>query len=53
MVLQEFLQRERRLRTEVLAALEAQDTEHVRTRRESLGKEFALIEEAERLIEKG
>ena len=52
-VLQEFLQRERRLRTEVLAALEAQDTEHVRTRRESLGKEFALIEEAERLIEKG
>lgn len=52
-VLKEFLQREHRLRTEVLAALESQDTEHVRARKESLSREFALISEAEHLMKEG
>lgn len=45
-VLPEFLDREFRLRSEVLAALEGQQTENARERREALKKEFALIEEA-------
>ena len=52
-ILKEFLQREHRLRSEVLAALEAQDTEHVRARRETLSQEFALISEAEHLMKEG
>ncbi|MBE5950843.1 MAG: SAM-dependent methyltransferase [Lachnospiraceae bacterium] len=52
-VLKEFLQREHRLRTEVLTALAMQDTEHVRARRESLSREFTLISEAERLMKEG
>lgn len=50
-VLKEFLDREHRLRSEVLAALSGQETENVRARRESLQQEFALIEEARRILE--
>ena len=52
-ILKEFLQREHRLRTEVLAALLAQDTENVRARKETLLREFDLISEAERLMKEG
>lgn len=45
-VLGEFLEREHRLRSEVLNALEGQDTENARARKESLKQEFFLIEEA-------
>lgn len=46
-VLKEFLDREHRLRQDVLAALEGQDTENARARKETLRQEFALIEEAQ------
>jgi len=52
-VLKEFLQREYRLRTDVLAALEGQDTEGTRARRESLKREFELISEAEQFMKEG
>lgn len=53
-VLEEYLERERRLRLDVLAALEGQDTENARLRRESLNREFSLIEEAvSRMKKKG
>ena len=45
-VLAEFLDREHRLRADVLTALAGQDTENAKARRESLGREFSLIEEA-------
>ena len=45
-VLTEYLDREYRLRTDVLAALSGQDTENARLRKESLQQEFSLIEEA-------
>ena len=45
-VLAEFLDREQRLRADVLAALSGQDTENANARKESLGREFSLIEEA-------
>lgn len=45
-VLAEFLDREHRLRADVLTALSGQDTENANARKESLGREFALIEEA-------
>lgn len=45
-VLAEFLEREYRLRSEVLAALSGQNTENANKRRMSLLKEFADIEEA-------
>ena len=45
-VLAEFLDREHRLRADVLTALSGQDTENANARKESLGWEFALIEEA-------
>ena len=45
-VLLEYLEREQRLRTDVLAALSSQDTENARLRKESLNREFSLIEEA-------
>ena len=45
-VLLEYLEREQRLRTDVLAALSGQDTENARLRKESLNREFSLIEEA-------
>ncbi len=51
-VLKEFLRREHRLRSEVLEALSGQETENVRLRRESLQKEFDLIEEAGKQMEK-
>ena len=51
-VLLEFLQREHRLRSDVLVALERQDTENARARKESLRLEFALIEEARDRLEK-
>ena len=51
-VLKEFLDREYRLRSEVLAALSGQETENARQRRESLKQEFFLIEEARRRIAK-
>ncbi len=51
-VLSEFLDREHRLRSDVLAALSGQDTENARHRKESLQKEFALIEEARAQMEK-
>jgi len=50
-VLKEFLCREHRLRSEVLKALSGQDTENVRSRRETLQKEFDLIEEARKQME--
>ena len=49
-VLKEFLDREYRLRSDVLAALSGQETENARQRRESLKQEFFLIEEARRRI---
>lgn len=52
-ILKEFLQREHRLRKDVLAALALQDTENVRARKETLLQEFDLISEAERLMKKG
>jgi tRNA (adenine22-N1)-methyltransferase len=45
-VLSAFLDREHRLRADVLAALSGQDTENAKARKESLGREFSLIEEA-------
>lgn len=45
-VLSEFLEREYRLRREVLAALSGQKTENANKRRESLSREFSMIEEA-------
>lgn len=51
-VLSEYLERECRLRTEVLAALDGQDTENACARRESLEKEFSLIEEAKKALQK-
>lgn len=45
-VLLEYLDREHRLRADVLTALAGQDTENARARKESLAKEFSLIEEA-------
>ncbi|MBO5178409.1 MAG: SAM-dependent methyltransferase [Lachnospiraceae bacterium] len=45
-VLLEYLEREQRLRTDVLAALSGLDTENARLRKESLNREFSLIEEA-------
>lgn len=45
-VLKEFLEREYRLRKDVLAALSGQTTENARARKETLCREFALIEEA-------
>ena len=45
-VLAEYLDREHRLRADVLTALSGQDTENANARKESLGREFALIEEA-------
>jgi tRNA (adenine22-N1)-methyltransferase len=45
-VLAEYLDRECRLRADVLTALAGQDTENAKARKESLGQEFALIEEA-------
>ena len=52
-ILKEFLHRERRLREDVLAALEKQDTPNVRERKESLLQEFALISETERFMKEG
>lgn len=52
-ILAEFLQREHRLREDVLVALSTQDTDNVRARRESLSQEFDLISEAERLMKEG
>ncbi len=45
-VLAEYLDREERLRKEVLAALSGQETESARARRETLRQEFGLIQEA-------
>jgi len=45
-VLLQYLEREQRLRKSVLTALAGQDTENARLRRESLNREFSLIEEA-------
>ena len=45
-VLLEYLNREYRLRADVLTALAGQDTENARARKESLAEEFSLIEEA-------
>ena len=45
-VLLEYLDREHRLRADVLTALAGQDTENARARKESLVGEFSLIEEA-------
>lgn len=45
-VLLEYLDREYRLRNDVLGALSGQETENARLRRDSLQQEFALIEEA-------
>ena len=45
-VLLEYLDREYRLCADVLAALAGQDTENANARKESLGREFSLIEEA-------
>ena len=50
-VLIEFLEREYRLRSEVLAALSGQETANALARRESLQREFMLIEEARRRLE--
>lgn len=53
-VLLEYLKREQRLRTDVLSALAGQDTENACLRRESLSREFSLIEEARtRITQKG
>ena len=45
-VLLEYLDREHRLRADVLTALAGRDTENARARKESLVGEFSLIEEA-------
>ena len=45
-VLTEYLDREQRLRADVLAALDGQDSENAKARKESLNREFSLIEEA-------
>ena len=45
-VLAEFLDREHRIRADVLTALSGQDTENANARKESLNREFSLIEEA-------
>ncbi len=52
-VLKEFLQRERRLKTEVLHTIKDQDTQKARERMESLSREFSLISNAERLMKEG
>lgn len=49
-VLAEYLDREHRLRSDVLAALSGQETENARARKETLRREFALIEEAKAQI---
>lgn len=49
-VLNEFLCREHRLRSDVLAALKDQETENARARKESLNREFSLIEEARKRL---
>ena len=46
-VLQEFLRREYRLKSEVWDALKEQDTENAQRRKETLAREFALIRETE------
>ena len=51
-VLSEYLDREHRLRSDVLSALKGQETENANARRESLRQEFALIEEARTQMEK-
>ncbi len=51
-ILSEFLEREHRLRSDVLSALAGQETENARARRESLQREFAWIEEARKQMEK-
>lgn len=51
-ILSEFLEREHRLRSDVLSALAGQETENARARRESLQREFAWIEEAREQMEK-
>ena len=51
--LSEFLDRELRLRQEVLSALAGQETENARLRRDSLQAEFALIKEAKDRIAQG
>ena len=45
-VLTEYLNREQRLRSDVMAALAGQETENAKARKESLSREFSLIEEA-------
>ena len=50
-VLKEYLNREERLRQDVLSVLSGQDTENARMRRESLHREFSLIEEARKRME--
>lgn len=50
-VLLEFLHRERRLRQEVLTALQGQTTENANARRNALEQEFTLIEKAMLQIE--
>lgn len=49
-VLWEYLDREQRLRKDVLQALNGQETENARVRMGSLQKEFQIIEEAKRRI---
>lgn len=50
-VLAEFLDREERLRKDVLEALTGQETENARARRETLEQEFALIQEARKYFQ--
>ena len=50
-VLREFLMREYRLRSDVLTALQGQDSENARIRRESLLQEFRWIKEAQELMQ--
>lgn len=52
-VLSEYLDREHRLRVDVLNALSGQNTENARLRRESLQQEFALIKEAQDRLTEG
>lgn len=51
-VLKEFLCREHRLRSDVLEALDRQETENAKARKETLRQEFTLIEEARVQMEK-
>lgn len=51
-VLSEYLDREYRLRSDVLAALSGQETENAKARKETLRQEFTLIEEARAQMEK-